>query len=257
MKKRVLVVSKTDTFTIKGIVMKINGIGVNASFAELDVKSLEDKIKPSAMIILYTDDDIVKSFKTLLYLKDQCMQEDKGIIVIGKKHEYEEVCKVIPKELIFSFFERPLEMEKLLDEVERCLSEEEELKKRKTILIVDDDVQYMSMINDWLKDTYRVSMANSGVNAITWLATNHADLILLDYEMPVTTGPMVLEMLKSEGYTKDIPVMFLTGNNSKESIVKVLSLGPVDYLLKTIDKNGLHEKIDKYFANQGTYEKYR
>ena len=62
--------------------------------------------------------------------------------------------------------------------------------------------------------------------------------------------PVVLEMLKSENNTRDIPVMFLTGNNDRESIVKVLSLGPVDYILKTIDRNGLHDKIDKYFINQ-------
>lgn len=250
MGKSVLVVSKIETFTIKGLEMKIKGIGINAIFAELSNCSLEGKIEQSELIILYTDSDIGKDAKSLVYLKDQCIKENKRIIVIGTRGEYEEVTNIIPGGFIIDFFERPLEMEKLLDELEKCLSDEPSLEKRKRILIIDDDVQYMSMINNWLKDTYRVSMANSGVNAITWLATNHADLILLDYEMPVTTGPMVLEMLKSENNTRDIPVMFLTGNNDRESIVKVLSLGPVDYILKTIDRNGLHDKIDKYFINQ-------
>ncbi len=257
MGKSVLVVSKSETFIIKGLEMKIKGLGVNVVFSELNAGSLEGKIGSSEMVVLYTDSDIGTEAKTLSYIKEECIKDNKRIIVIGTMQEYETVLNSIPGGFIIDFFERPLEMEKLLDAVEKHLAEDDSESIRKSILIVDDDVQYMSMINDWLKDTYRISMANSGVNAITWLATNHADLILLDYEMPVTTGPMVLEMLKSEGNTKDIPVMFLTGNNSKESIVKVLSLGPVDYLLKTIDKNGLHEKIDKYFANQGTYEKNR
>ena len=49
------------------------------------------------------------------------------------------------------------------------------------MLIVDDDVPYMYMINDWLKTSYRTTMVNSGMQAITWIAKNHADLILLDY----------------------------------------------------------------------------
>ena len=122
--------------------------------------------------------------------------------------------------------------------------------RRKNILIVDDDVAYMSMIMDWLKDTYRVSLANSGMQAITWLAKNHADLILLDYEMPITSGPQVLEMIRSDAETADIPVMFLTGRGDKESIMRVLSLKPAGYLLKTVQKKELRDTISKYFINE-------
>ena len=255
MAKNVLVVSKTETFTIKGLEMKINGIGAQTSFSELKVNSLEGKIPDIAVMILYTDVDIAQESKTLVYIKDQILEADKKVIVIGTKDEYEDVCKVLPGDSILEFFERPLVLEKLLDTVETYLSDEAQLAKRKSVLIVDDDVEYMGTIMEWLKDSYRVSMANSGINAITWLATNHADLILLDYEMPITTGPMVLEMLRSENKTKDIPVMFLTGNNDKESILKVVALHPVDYLLKTIDRKGLHDKLDTYFAKQATIKK--
>lgn len=85
---------------------------------------------------------------------------------------------------------------------------------------------------------------------ITHLAKKPADLILLDYEMPVTTGAKVLEMIRSEAETESIPVMFLTGKSDKESIMQVLSLKPADYLLKTIDRQGLREKIDHFFYSQ-------
>ncbi len=104
------------------------------------------------------------------------------------------------------------------------------------------------MIMDWLKDKYRVFLANSGMKAITWLAKNHADLILLDYEMPITSGPQVLEMIRFDAETADIPVMFLTEKGDRESIMKVLALKPVGYQLKTIDRNTLRENIDHYFA---------
>ena len=90
-------------------------------------------------------------------------------------------------------------------------------------------------------------MANSGLQAIKWLGKNKADLILLDYEMPITDGPQVLEMLRSDEDTKYIPVMFLTGKGDKESVMSVLSLKPQGYFLKTIDKIELLEKLKEFF----------
>ncbi len=103
---------------------------------------------------------------------------------------------------------------------------------------------------EWLKDTYRISPMNSGANAIARLANNHVDLILLDYEMPVTTGPQVLEMLRADSNPADIPVIFLTGKNDKESIMTVPALKPVGYLLKTITKNDLKDSLSKFFSSK-------
>ena len=138
-------------------------------------------------------------------------------------------------------------MEQLLDVIEKYMEEESQYARLKSVLIVDDDVSYMSIISEWLKGSYRVSMANSGMQAIKWLAKNKVDLILLDYEMPVTSGPQVLEMLKSESETKSIPVMFLTGKSDKESVMKVVALKPEGYFLKTIKKKELLKILDNFF----------
>ena len=65
--------------------------------------------------------------------------------------------------------------------------------------------------------------------------------------MPITNGPQLLEMLKSEAGTDHIPVMFLTGKQDKGSIMRVLNLKPTDYILKTIDRSSLLEKLDMFF----------
>ena len=103
------------------------------------------------------------------------------------------------------------------------------------------------MIHSWLKDRYLISMASSGMQALKWLSQNHADLVLLDYEMPVTTGAQVLEMIRSDEDLKDIPVMFLTGKNDEKSIRSVLALKPIDYILKTITRDDLRDKLEEYF----------
>ena len=250
MSSKVLVLSANETFSVRGLEMKLKGIGVETVFSNLSIKSLKKSSEELDLIILYCDEDINEETEGLVFLKDYCMENDLRIIVIGSAIEYEVVQKYVPPMAIHSFFERPLKMDKLLDEVEQYLSDESEHSKRKSILIVDDDVAYMSMIMDWLKDRYHVAMANSGMQAITYLAKNNADLILLDYEMPITSGPQVLEMIRSEASTANIPVMFLTGKNDKESIMNVLSLKPVDYLLKTIDRANLREKIEHFFMIQ-------
>ena len=108
----------------------------------------------------------------------------------------------------------------------------------------------MNLIRGWLKDDYRVSMVTSGTQALSWLALNHADLILLDYEMPLVDGPQVLEMLRSEDEYKDIPIFFLTGVSDKARVVHVVGLKPENYLLKTITKGELLDTLNMFFANQ-------
>ena len=90
-------------------------------------------------------------------------------------------------------------------------------------------------------------MANSGLQAIKWLGKNKVDLILLDHEMPVTSGPQVLEMLRSDSETCNIPVIFLTGKGDKESVMAVVALRPDGYFLKGIQKEELLEKIQEFF----------
>lgn len=250
MAKRALIISTTETFTVRGLEMKLKGIGLDPVFSVPKINDVEPLAAAADIFILYTDDAVDKGSDAYVYIKDHCMSCDKQVVIIGANTEYEVVRKYIPDTCIYKFYERPLEMERFLSEMDDMLSMSENKEKRKSILIVDDDVSYMTMIMDWLKDTYRVSLANSGMQAITWLAKNTADLILLDYEMPITTGPQVLEMIRSDASTSDIPVMFLTGKGDKESIMKVLSLKPAGYLLKTINRMTLRENLANFFAAQ-------
>lgn len=248
MEKRVLIISTNEGFIIKGLETKLNGIGVLSLYSPPITKEIKEKCDNTDLIIIFTDENLGMGAEAFRYVKDYCSGKNEDIIVVGTKDEYEKLEEYIPQGLVFKFYERPLDMEELLDDIENYMREESKLERRKSILIVDDDVSYMSVISNWLKDSYRISMANSGMQAITWLAKNKADLILLDYEMPITTGPQVLEMIRSDVSMADIPVMFLTGKSDKDSIMKVLSLKPVGYLLKTVERKELRNTIAHYFA---------
>ncbi len=68
--------------------------------------------------------------------------------------------------------------------------------------------------------------------------------------MPVTNGPKVLEMLRSDSETKDIPVIFLTGKSDRESVMEVVALKPQGYFLKTVPMEELLKKLDEFFMKQ-------
>jgi CheY-like chemotaxis protein len=105
-------------------------------------------------------------------------------------------------------------------------------------------------IKGWLEDRYQVILANSGAMAIKYLAINRPDLVLLDYEMPVVDGRQVLGMIRSETEFCDIPVIFLTGKNDRESIVKVMELKPEGYLLKSMEPSEIVMAIDSFFEKR-------
>ena len=247
--KCVLIVAATEGFIIKGIETKLKGIGVQSVFAVPQVKDLQGKCEDISLVMIYTDDRIGNYADALVYLKDFCAEKDKQFVVIGGREEYDTLSRLIPDNLIFRFYERPLDMETMLNDLEKYMEDESQYARRKSILIVDDDVSYMSMIRDWLKDEYRVSLANSGMEAITWIVKNHVDLILLDYEMPVISGPKVLEMIRSDAATQSIPVMFLTGKGDKDSVLRVVSLKPAGYVLKNVERAELKETLSNFFAS--------
>ncbi|MCR5501495.1 MAG: response regulator [Lachnospiraceae bacterium] len=246
--KTALIVSEKETFTVRGLEMKLKTIDIEPLYSAAQMEQLKTRCEEADLFILYTDDEVGKYANILVFMRDYCIEHDKQIVVIGAKEEYKFVCGLISENQIHKFYERPLDMERFLDEMSTYFSEVSEEARRKSILIVDDDVSYMRMIADWLKDKYRVSMVNSGLQAITWLARNHADLILLDYEMPVTSGPQVLEMLRTDSETANTPVIFLTGKSDKESIMKVLALKPSGYLLKSIERKDLRDNLARHFT---------
>ncbi|MCR5399082.1 MAG: response regulator [Lachnospiraceae bacterium] len=252
MHNRILIVAETEGFLIKGLETKLKGIGLESRYSVPKMRDLEDKCTDTDLIFIFTDENVGLYPESLVYIKDRCVENDEQVVVIGAEAEYEVIRSFIPDAYMFKFFKRPLDMEALINDIEEYMEESAQHARKKSILIVDDDVSYMGMIMDWLKDKYRVSLANSGMQAITWLAKNHADLILLDYEMPITSGPQVLEMIRSDPSTADIPVMFLTGKGDKESIMRVLSLKPVGYQLKTIERKQLRENIANFFTTQDT-----
>ena len=244
---KVVIVSMTDSFLAKSLVTKLERVNIKAEFAHAEIREIESLAQSMELVVLFLSEEFESSPEVMVYLKDIIQDRDIGLLMIGEDEFFDFAKKSIPEQLVTERFLRPLDIDKLVKRIAAYLDENTGDKRKKTVLIVDDDINYMRTVYGWLKGQYHVGMASNGVQAIGYLAKNKADLILLDYEMPIANGPQVLSMLKNDSETGQIPVMFLTGHGDKESVMSVIGLSPVDYLLKTIDKETLLAKLDAFF----------
>ena len=249
MDKRILLIGGGKSFMVTSIAKELMSEGfevIQSSYNVTEIEHIENK--PNVYLIYVDDvDDMMEFF---VYIKDKFVENDLSISVIGSHDEIEKIYNATTKDKIAAAFERPVNVKELAREMLKVVEKEETRLQKKRILVVDDDGTMLRTIKSWLSEKYQVFMVNSGMSAITFLAKNQVDLILLDYEMPVTTGPKVLEMLRSEPETSEIPVMFLTVKSDKESVMQVLALKPEKYLLKTMPPAELIANIDEFFEKQ-------
>ena len=94
----------------------------------------------------------------------------------------------------------------------------------------------------------RVTALKSGQALLDYITDERPDLVLLDIKMPVMDGFESLEKLHMlEGDLADIPVIFLTGVDTRDAVAKVMGLKPDGYILKSATKedllNYLHKKL--------------
>ena len=119
------------------------------------------------------------------------------------------------------------------------------LRRKPYILIVDDNSMILRNLKIILEKYYNVDTAQSGKLAFSSMRKRRPDLILLDYEMPEMNGKEFMLKLQENDMYKEIPIIFLTGTDSKETVVKLLSLKPAGYLLKPQDPTDMFNKINK------------
>jgi CheY-like chemotaxis protein len=103
----------------------------------------------------------------------------------------------------------------------------------KKVLVIEDDAFLSSLVCEKLAQTgFVVDTTMSGKEGIE-KAHQGVDLVLLDVMLPDMGGFEILETLKKDPATKDIPVIILSNLGGREEIEKGISLGAATYLIKS------------------------
>jgi CheY-like chemotaxis protein len=112
------------------------------------------------------------------------------------------------------------------------------------ILVVDDQEDNRAVLERRLRrQGHTVEMATGGHSALEMLARQRFDLVLLDVMMPDLDGLAVLERMKADGATRDIPVIMISALDDVASVVRCIERGAEDHLPKPFDPVLLRARI--------------
>jgi phosphoserine phosphatase RsbU/P len=131
----------------------------------------------------------------------------------------------------------------------------DQVDQKKTVLLVDDAPANIQIVNSILKDIYKIRIATSGVKALELAkVTPPPDLILLDVMMPEMDGYEVCTHLKLDPATRDIPVIFLTGQTEVEDETRGFEVGAVDYIHKPFSPAVVKARVHTHLVLRGIRE---
>ena len=250
MECRLLIVSAERTFLVDSVAKGLEKTGIKTTVCEPDVKEIESRKDAADIILIFVDDLTPEMMKVLVYVKDICIDDAKLLYLTGYEDMLARVGEFIPSEYVEREFARPIDAKKLINTLNDEAKQLSLRSAQKSIMIVDDDLTYLKIIRKQLSAKYRVTAVKSGMQAIRHLGSHTPDLILMDYDMPITTGSKVMEMIRSEPETAEIPIIFLTGKADRETVLDVMGLNPQGYLLKELSQEEILDTIDKFFENE-------
>src|SRR5271170_653235 len=131
----------------------------------------------------------------------------------------------------------------------------DQVDQKKTVLLVDDAPANIQIVNSILKDIYKIRIATSGAKALELAkVTPPPDLILLDVMMPEMDGYEVCTHLKLDPVTRDIPVIFLTGQTEVEDETRGFEVGAVDYIHKPFSPAVVKARVHTHLVLRGIRE---
>ncbi len=112
------------------------------------------------------------------------------------------------------------------------------------ILVVDDEAPLRALLMRFLQlEHYDVISAANGAEAITLVAEQQPDLVLLDVNMPVMSGIEALQRLKANPASRDVPVVVVSSDVDVEQIAACLKLGAEDYVPKPFNPTILSARV--------------
>ncbi|MCL2556969.1 MAG: response regulator [Treponema sp.] len=117
-----------------------------------------------------------------------------------------------------------------------------------TILIVDDSRIMRNTVKGMfigLGLSFTAVEASNGEEAITLLEAFPIDLVLLDWNMPRLSGIEFLKIVRAKEKYKQLPIIMVTSESAKFSVIEALKHGATDYIIKPVNIGTVKEKLSK------------
>jgi len=224
----------TDVLSLSVRMQKAQNAGGTASesFSPLEIHA--DMARNILTVCNFLDDDEYRKARAMLEkLAEQNTEEPAFFklinLIVAKK--YPEV-KRAANDL----------REKYIEEMDKLAGS----NMSKTILAVDDMPEILSFVNSALKNHYKIVAVPSGQAALNVMKSQKPDMFLLDIDMPGMDGFELLRIIRSSAEHAKTPVVFLTGNSSRDHVTAAMLEGCNDFIVKPTTYEYLRTIVGKY-----------
>ncbi len=119
-----------------------------------------------------------------------------------------------------------------------------------TVLVVEDNQELRQFVVSHLRERYRIIEANHGKEGLQKAKEHLPDLIISDVMMPEMDGFEMVKELRKDEAVNFIPVIMLTGKDTKDDTLKGLGLGANDYIVKPFDMDELKARVKSTLNSQ-------
>lgn len=104
------------------------------------------------------------------------------------------------------------------------------------ILTVDDSASMRALLNHALSNNgFDVVQAEDGIEALEWLATNEADVVITDINMPRLDGFGLVEAVRAQGRHPEMPILVLSTESSDDKQLRAREAGADGWIVKPFD----------------------
>ena len=202
------------------------------------------KIEPE-MIILDINMPKSDGYKTIELLKADDRYKHIPVVFLTSQKDKESLAKAMSMGAV-DYLLKPVTDSELIECIEYQLNPTGSKAMKPVILAVDDSPTILKSVNVFLRDKYAVYTLPEPEKLKELLNVITPDLFILDCNMPVISGFDLVPLIR--GYTEfsETPIIFLTGEGTKDNLYLASQLGASDFLVKPIEEAMLREKVAKH-----------
>ena len=116
------------------------------------------------------------------------------------------------------------------------------------ILVVDDSIIMRNIVKNTfstMKKPFDCLEAENGKQALRLLETNNVTIVFLDWNMPGMDGIEFLKVVRAMPQYKDLPIIMVTSERGKFSVIEALQCGATDYMVKPVQEKVFKEKVQE------------
>lgn len=179
----------------------------------------------------------ISGHEVLQKLKQDPQYLNIPIIMLTGQTEQKDVVSALHAGAI-DYLVKPVDMDKLITRVEKILE-----ASCYEIVVADNDALLLQLIGNWYREKgFRVKLLDDGKKAWDYIIAHVPDLVILDRMMPGLEGLAVLQNMRNENSTQDIPVIILSARKQERDIAEAMKRGAQDYLAKPFIPDDLIER---------------